>query len=109
MKAPKLESVNPLTEQEFEPLLNLSPREIEIVALMGKGKATKEIANQLKLSIKTIESHRSHILDKTGLSGTIALYYAAIRCVIFCEQNRMKLVPVPITKPRHKLTFQPVK
>jgi DNA-binding NarL/FixJ family response regulator len=42
----------------------LSNRELEVLQLMGRGNGTRQIAAELKLSIKTIESHRAHIKEK---------------------------------------------
>ena len=46
----------------------LSDRELEIFELLGNGKSTKEIATQLRLSPKTVETHRAHIKEKLGLT-----------------------------------------
>ena len=45
----------------------LSDREFEIFRLLGSGKSVTEIANALHLSVKTVSTHRTHIVDKTGL------------------------------------------
>lgn len=45
----------------------LSDREFEIFRLLGTGKSVTEIAHALNLSVKTVSSHRTHILSKTGL------------------------------------------
>ena len=45
----------------------LSDREFEIFRLLGNGKSVTEIARALNLSVKTVSSHRTHILAKTGL------------------------------------------
>lgn len=46
----------------------LSDREFEIFRLLGSGKSVTEIARALNLSVKTVSSHRTHILAKTGLA-----------------------------------------
>ena len=46
------------------PVDRLSDREMEVLHLLGKGFGTREIAAELHLSIKTIETHRMHIKDK---------------------------------------------
>ncbi len=48
------------------PVEKLSDREIEVFQLIGKGFGTKEIAESLNLSTKTIETHRAHIKEKLG-------------------------------------------
>ncbi len=49
------------------PVDQLSDRELEVLQLLGKGFGTREIADELHLSIKTIETHRAHIKEKLGL------------------------------------------
>jgi DNA-binding NarL/FixJ family response regulator len=48
------------------PVDQLSDREIEVLRLLGRGFATREVASELNLSIKTIETHRAHIKEKLG-------------------------------------------
>lgn len=47
----------------------LSPRETEVLGLMALGHTNREIAGQLSLSVRTVETHRSHIQQKLGLSS----------------------------------------
>ena len=47
-------------------LERLSNRELQILHLIGKGMSTRETANSLTLSIKTVESHRQRIKTKLG-------------------------------------------
>ena len=55
----------------------LTPREREILLLIGEGHTNKEMAAQLDLSLYTIESHRRHILEKLNLhSGADLILYA---------------------------------
>jgi two-component system response regulator NreC len=46
----------------------LSPREIEVLRLMALGHTNREIGEQLDLSVRTVETHRSHIQQKLNLS-----------------------------------------
>jgi DNA-binding NarL/FixJ family response regulator len=48
------------------PVDKLSDRELEVLQLFGHGKTTREIAEMLHLSVKTIETHRAHIKAKLG-------------------------------------------
>lgn len=48
------------------PVDKLSDRELEVLQLFGRGKTTREIADSLHLSVKTIETHRMHIKEKLG-------------------------------------------
>lgn len=52
---------------------NLSPREIEIVQHIKRGKSSKEIAETLELSLRTVEAHRYNILHKLKLRNTASL------------------------------------
>jgi two-component system response regulator NreC len=47
----------------------LSPRETEVLRLMALGHTNREIAGQLSLSIRTVETHRAHVQQKLGLDG----------------------------------------
>jgi DNA-binding NarL/FixJ family response regulator len=67
------------------PVDSLSDRELEIVALIGNGIATREIAEKLHISIKTVESHRAHIKDKLKLENATQLVQFCVRWV---EQYR---------------------
>lgn len=47
---------------------NLSPRETQVLSLIALGHTNPEIATSLSLSVRTVESHRAHIQQKTGLT-----------------------------------------
>ena len=57
----------------------LSDREREVLQLMAEGKSTKEIAVQLNLSIKTVETHRNNIMSKLDIHSVAELTKYAIR------------------------------
>jgi DNA-binding NarL/FixJ family response regulator len=57
---------------------DLTKREVEVLVLIAHGKTLKEIAEELFLSIKTVETHKLHIQDKLGLSNTAKLVKYAI-------------------------------
>jgi DNA-binding NarL/FixJ family response regulator len=48
------------------PVDTLSDRELEVLQHFGRGKSTREVAEALHLSVKTIETHRAHIKEKLG-------------------------------------------
>jgi DNA-binding NarL/FixJ family response regulator len=58
---------------------NLSDRELEVFCLVGEGRATREIANQLRLSVKTIETYQAHIKEKLVLRSGRELIQQAIQ------------------------------
>ncbi len=60
-------------------LRNLTPREIEVVKLVAEGHTSQEIADQLVLSIKTVQAHRANIMEKLGLRDITQLVRFAIR------------------------------
>jgi len=57
----------------------LTPRELEVVKLIAEAHSTKEIAELLVLSPKTVERHRANILEKLGLKDRVELTRYAIR------------------------------
>jgi DNA-binding NarL/FixJ family response regulator len=57
----------------------LTPREAEVVKLIGEGHSSKEIAQTLVISEKTVERHRANILEKLGLRDRVDLTRYAIR------------------------------
>jgi DNA-binding NarL/FixJ family response regulator len=61
------------------PYENLSTREREIVKLIAEGKSTKEIADLLFISARTVEHHRAHIMEKLNIKKTADLIKYAIR------------------------------
>ena len=59
------------------PIDRLTDRELEVFSLLGRGKGTRQIAEQLCLSVKTIETYRSRIKEKLNLnSGSELLRYS---------------------------------
>ncbi len=61
---------------------SLSNRELQVFELIGQGVPTSRMAEQLNLSIKTIETHQAHIKKKLGLSSAHQLTQRAIRWVM---------------------------
>ena len=59
----------------------LSDRELEVMELIGSGKASKHIAEALGISARTVEAHRAHIKDKLGLPDGAALVRYAVQWV----------------------------
>jgi DNA-binding NarL/FixJ family response regulator len=57
----------------------LTPREREVLQLLAEGLATKEVAARLKLSVKTIETHRKALMDKLEIHSIAQLTKYAIR------------------------------
>lgn len=63
------------------PFATLSDREFEVFQLLGRGNTTREIAKQLHLSPKTVDTHRANLKEKLRLKNATALLRAAVRWV----------------------------
>jgi DNA-binding NarL/FixJ family response regulator len=63
------------------PLEKLSDREIEVFRLMGEGRSTRQIAEELHVSVKTVETHRAHIKQKLHLRTGAELLKHAVQWV----------------------------
>ena len=48
---------------------NLTDRELEVFRLIGEGHATRQIAEELHISVKTVESYQAHIKEKLSLKN----------------------------------------
>ena len=65
-------------ETSGTPVDLLSDRELEVLGLLGEGLSTREIADRLNLSTKTIDTHREHIKTKLSLKNTNELVRFAV-------------------------------
>ena len=65
--------------QARDPLASLSPREREVLQLVAEGKSSAEIADILSLSIKTVETYRSRLMNKLGIDDLPGLIRFAIQ------------------------------
>jgi DNA-binding NarL/FixJ family response regulator len=63
---------------EQAPMARLSDRELEVFRLIGEGHGTRRIAEELHLSVKTVESYQAHIKDKLALQSSRDLVQRAI-------------------------------
>src|ERR1051326_9280497 len=66
-------------EEPAQPLDDLSDRELEVLRLLGQALSTRQIAQELHLSVKTIESHRAHLKEKLQLKTGADLIQYALR------------------------------
>lgn len=64
-----------------------TPRELEIIRLLAKGKTNKEIASELGITLRTVETHRAHIMMKMGLHSLTELIHYALSEKIVTTQN----------------------
>jgi DNA-binding NarL/FixJ family response regulator len=64
------------SDQQFDVL---TPREVEVLKLIAEANTSKEIAEKLFISLKTVDRHRQNILDKLGMRDRVELTRYAIR------------------------------
>lgn len=73
--------VNGPSNASASPVERLTDRELEVVQLIGRGLSTREIAESLHLSVKTIESHRAHVKEKLNLRNATELVQFSVQWV----------------------------
>ena len=76
LSADELKNICTKTAKSTEPL---SVRERQILTLVADGNKSKDIAEMLSISIRTVEHHRANIMKKTGISNTAELIKYAIQ------------------------------
>jgi DNA-binding NarL/FixJ family response regulator len=69
------------------PVECLSARELQVFRMIGEGKGTRQIAELLGLSVKTVESYRAHIKEKMSFDTS----YQLVRAAIFWSQEEKQL------------------
>ena len=67
------------TDDERSDIKSLSTREIEIMKMWGSSYTNKEIADKLFLSVRTVETHKNHIMQKLNLKTSVDMVKFAIR------------------------------
>ena len=70
------------TQAERSPMAGLTDRELEVFRLIGEGHGTRQIAEELCISVKTVESYQAHIKDKLSLKNGRELVQRAIQWTI---------------------------
>ncbi len=70
-----------------EPLDRLTPREREVLILIGRGFSNKRIAGELELSEKTVKTHVGHVLAKLGVSDRTQAAVVAVRAGIVSPRS----------------------
>ena len=71
--------------------VGLTSREVEILQLIAEGKANKQTADELGISIKTVEKHRQNLMSKLGIHDTAGLTRYAIAAGIIESAVRLKI------------------
>lgn len=78
-------SISGSTGDVATPVDKLSDRELEVLQLIGRHKSTRDISEQLHLSVKTIETHRAHIKEKLNIRDVEQLVSFAVEWVTATE------------------------
>ena len=66
------------SDAEKLPHQSLSDRELQVLCMIGKGKAVNQIAEELHVSANTVRTYRTRILEKIGVKGTSELIHYAV-------------------------------
>ena len=82
--------VSPGASESAKP--KLTERENEILQLIAEGQMNKEIAEELKISIKTVEKHRQHLMDKLNIHETAGLTRYAIAAGVIESSVQLTIV-----------------
>jgi DNA-binding NarL/FixJ family response regulator len=64
---PKADHVFP-ARSSYDPIADLSPRELEVLSLMAEGRSNRAIGEHLQVEIKTVETHVNRVFTKLGLN-----------------------------------------
>ena len=79
LNARMLEQMTAPTRSNAAGIDSLTDRELDILELIGKGVATKNIATQLSISARTVEAHRAHVKEKLSITDGAALVRYAVQ------------------------------
>jgi|UniRef100_UPI00378457D7 DNA-binding NarL/FixJ family response regulator len=71
----------PRSSESTSTVGKLTDRELEVLRLTGQGKDNRAIAQELHISLKTVDTHRGHIKEKLGLKNGTELIHYAVRWV----------------------------
>lgn len=70
--------IDPLSLDADDLLAKLTGREQQIMRRLAVGDTNREIADELKISIKTVDTHRGHVLKKLGVRSNVTLVHLAL-------------------------------
>jgi len=71
-----------------QPFVQLTAREREVLALIAEGQSNKEVARQLGIGVRTIETHRERIMEKLDIHSIAGLTRFAIRNGVISLEER---------------------
>lgn len=84
-------------------LPQISPREFEVWSLISEGKGTRQVAESLGLSVKTVEAHKEHLKRKLGLKTSIELMPLGLRHGLARIDPLPELADLGSLKPEQRL------
>jgi DNA-binding NarL/FixJ family response regulator len=70
----------------------LTPRESEVLQLVAEGSANKQVAVELGISVKTVEKHRQHLMDKLNIHDTASLTRYAISAGVIESSVQLTII-----------------
>lgn len=73
-------------DEDQSPFVQLTARQREVLQLIAEGNSTKEIAAKLNISIKTVETHRAHLMERLNIHDVAGLVRYAIRIGLITSQ-----------------------
>jgi DNA-binding NarL/FixJ family response regulator len=83
----QMQAADPMPEQAMtSPVKALTDRELEVFLLIGQGYAPRHVAEQLNLSVSTVEVYRERLKEKLGLKSSPVLLRYAIR---WCKDHNL--------------------
>jgi len=86
-RSPRIAEAYRIANAQAETIETLTIREAEVLRLLVRRYTNKQVATILKISVKTVEVHRGHILDKTGNPNLVELTDMANCLIITAEQK----------------------
>lgn len=69
------------------PVDDLSPREREVLRLLALGYTNQEVAERLVVSVRTVESHRAHVMTKLRVDSRAAMVQHALRAGLLTSEE----------------------
>jgi DNA-binding NarL/FixJ family response regulator len=75
------------------PLKKLTPRQVQVLQLIAEGKSTKQVALDLDISAKTVECHRTQLMERLDLHDIASLVRFAIKVGLLEIEDRRPLLP----------------
>jgi DNA-binding NarL/FixJ family response regulator len=75
------------TPESADPAALLTPRQREILQLVAEGRSTKEVAQLLDLSVKTVEAHRAQIMERLDIHDLAGLVRYAVRAGLVSSER----------------------